>query len=260
MAVKSKVKVEFSKKHAIIAFIALLFLIVAAVPGIYFYIQYKNAQEKLLNPSKQAESEIQALISRVEKHVLLPSSEIPTLATVSDVSKLQKNKFFANAQNGDKVLIYSKAKKAVLYRPSTDRVVEISVLELAEQTPATPTPGVFKKQENKVYKVAILNGSTTAGLGGKIQEAIESKIDNITVGDVVNASQKTYLKTIVVDMRGNATDEAMLIAKTIGGTVTNTPYSEKPPKDADIVIVIGSDKNTKTTPTKTPTVEPTDAP
>jgi hypothetical protein len=52
------------------------------------------------------------------------------VATVSDASKLQSQQFFAKAQNGDKVLIFTNAKRAVLYRPSTNKVIEYAPVNI----------------------------------------------------------------------------------------------------------------------------------
>ena len=62
-------------------------------------------------------------------------NENPQLVTVSDVTQLRDQKFFANAQNGDVVVIFSQAQKAVLYRPTTNKIIEIAVY-----TPPTGVP------------------------------------------------------------------------------------------------------------------------
>lgn len=112
--------------------LALLVIVVAAVASaFYFYSKYQDSQEKLKNPDILAKAERQVLLEKVSKHVLLPEGEDPTIATVSDVSKLSNQAFFAKAANGDKVLIYSKARKAILYRPITDKVIEIAPLNIS---------------------------------------------------------------------------------------------------------------------------------
>ncbi len=73
-----------------------------------------------------AERERVEIIAKVGAHIVLPKDEVPTLATVSDPEQLKKYPFFTNAEKGDKVLIYSLAKKAILYRPIGDKIVEIA--------------------------------------------------------------------------------------------------------------------------------------
>ncbi len=72
------------------------------------------------------------LIETVGKFITLPSGEQPTIATVTDVSKLQNQPFFKNASEGDKVLIFKEAKKAILWRPSTSKVIEYAPLQTDE--------------------------------------------------------------------------------------------------------------------------------
>lgn len=75
--------------------------------------------------------ELQKTVKLVSRLMVLPEGEQPTLATVSDASKLKDQAFFANAKTGDKVLIYPNSRKAVLYSPSLDKIVEVSSLNLS---------------------------------------------------------------------------------------------------------------------------------
>jgi uncharacterized protein HemX len=109
---------------------ALLILIVAIGAAIFFYTKYQDSQNKLKHPEVLAQQQTHSLVDKVGRLVELPVGEQPTIATVSDVSKLSNQTFFANAKNGDKVLIYSKAKKAILYRPSTDKLINVAPLNI----------------------------------------------------------------------------------------------------------------------------------
>lgn len=75
--------------------------------------------------------ELQKTIKSVSRLIILPENEQPTLATVSDASKLKDQPFFIKATTGDKVLIYPNSKKAILYSPSLDKIVEVSSLNLS---------------------------------------------------------------------------------------------------------------------------------
>ena len=84
------------------------------------------------NPNKIASEENQKLIAQIGKLVVLPEGEVPTIATVSDPEKLQDQAFFANAKRGDKVLLYPTSKKAILYNPLNNKVVEIAPINIGE--------------------------------------------------------------------------------------------------------------------------------
>lgn len=92
------------------------------------YTDRQNLQEQLStitkNPQALVEKQTQDLIGRVGLLVQLPQGETPTVAAVSDAAQAkQQSAFFANAQNGDKVLMYVKTGKAILYRPSTNKII-----------------------------------------------------------------------------------------------------------------------------------------
>lgn len=102
-------------------------------------------QKKVDTLSKQPSTqttqgdEISNLQGEISKFLQLPN-ETPTLATVSDVEKVKDQTFFKNAQNGDKVLLYSTAGKAILYRPSTKKVIEVAQINTPSPTDTTTQP------------------------------------------------------------------------------------------------------------------------
>lgn len=114
-----------------------LFLIIVALTllsSFYFYTKYQKTQAILDGPNKAAKEAVKSLIAKVGKHVELPSSEDPAIATVSDIEQLKNQPFFQKAENGDKVLIYTQAKKAYLYRPRVDKIIEIGPVMTQQET------------------------------------------------------------------------------------------------------------------------------
>lgn len=87
--------------------------------------------------SAQVQAEVDALAAEVGKLIDLPQDEKPTVATVTDIEKVKEQPFFKNAKNGDKVLIYTNAKKAILYRPEEKRIIEVGAVNINQ---AAPTP------------------------------------------------------------------------------------------------------------------------
>ena len=69
--------------------------------------------------------EAKELASKISAYLDLPD-ETPTVATVTDVSKVKGQAFFARAENNDKVLLFEQSGRAVLYRPSTNKVIEFA--------------------------------------------------------------------------------------------------------------------------------------
>ena len=102
---------------------------------------YKKAKSLKTNPQQIAQEENKKIIDAVGKLVLLPEGEVPTIATVTDANKLKSQQaFFTRAEQGDKVLIYTQTLKAIMYRPSENKIIEIAPLVIgnpnANQTPA----------------------------------------------------------------------------------------------------------------------------
>ena len=92
--------------------------------------QSQHQVKKLQNTKETAKLEAQKTIEAVAKVIVLPQNETPTIATVTDSNKLRNQAFFAKASNGDKVLIYTKSKKAILFNPAQNKVVEVAPINL----------------------------------------------------------------------------------------------------------------------------------
>lgn len=118
---------------------ALIVVLVAAV-GVLAY-GYMDTRKELTNLAKANSSsgdlERDRLMAEISAYMQLPD-ETPTVAAVSDVTKLKGQEFFKNAQNGDRVLIFSKAERALLYRPSTHKVIEYSRISVSNTDTQTP--------------------------------------------------------------------------------------------------------------------------
>jgi C4-dicarboxylate-specific signal transduction histidine kinase len=133
------------RQKKLILWLVIAILFIAAVGTAAYYVKrYHDSQQqvkKLSSNSQQAaQDQNQQLINKIGKLTPLPTGETPTIATVTDITKLKDQPFFANAVNGDKVLIYTQAKKAYLYRPSTNKLINIAPVNLGATTPATQTP------------------------------------------------------------------------------------------------------------------------
>ena len=92
------------------------------------------------DPQATIQKQTDSLISDVSKLLTLPTGETPTIANVSDAAQArQQSAFFNNAQNGDKVLMYVKAGEAILYRPSTNKIILVAPLTFNSAAPAATT-------------------------------------------------------------------------------------------------------------------------
>ena len=132
----------------IVAQIIAVILILAGIGGTYyFYTQNKKSQALLKDPTAVQEAETKEILKKISEFMILPTDEEPNVATVLDTNQLKDQPFFVQAQNGDKVIIYTKADKAILYRPSTNKIVNVSSVAL-EPTVAS----VARSEERRVGK------------------------------------------------------------------------------------------------------------
>ena len=125
-----KLKAWWQKAIKSRLFVIVLIIVLAILPALYFYNKSKQAEKRLNDPNTANQQVINEVVKKASKHIILPSGEQPTLATVTDISKVKGQPFFDNVQNGDKVLVYTQARKAILYRPSKDIIVEVARLNI----------------------------------------------------------------------------------------------------------------------------------
>lgn len=122
---------EMSKQKIAILFFALL-SVVLVVTNVYFYRQATSTTRAQAATQKDNAD----LVEKVGKLIVLPEGETPSVATVTDPEKLKKDQpFFVNAQVGDKVLIYATARKAIMYSPKDNRIVEVAPLLIGSPAP-----------------------------------------------------------------------------------------------------------------------------
>ncbi|MEK7662048.1 MAG: hypothetical protein AAB355_00920 [Patescibacteria group bacterium] len=97
--------------------------IASSAAAVFFYKEYSDL---IKNPQKVAQKETERLLKKVSRLMALPEEEMPTIATVTDPEKLKEQQFFSNAKLGDKVLIFTGAKKAILYDESANKILGVA--------------------------------------------------------------------------------------------------------------------------------------
>lgn len=128
-----------SKNTKIIIGVLVIVVIIAIISTVRS--NSKLAELKKAAPSQEATptAEVEKMLAQVGQHIVLPTDETPTAAVVSDLSKLKGQPFFDRAQLGDVVLVYANARRVILWRPSVQKIVEVSAINFPEagQAPVT---------------------------------------------------------------------------------------------------------------------------
>ncbi|MBI4225661.1 hypothetical protein HY612_00950 [Candidatus Roizmanbacteria bacterium] len=140
-----------------VAILLTLFIVIVGLFGstFYLYTNYKKIKNLVADPQKLGQVQTKELLARVKALMEIPNEE-PTIITILDRTKLQDQPFFKLAQNGDRILIFPKAKRAVLYRPSTNKIVDVTGINLGD------TAGI--EQSGEVAGSFDLNPTPTVSL------------------------------------------------------------------------------------------------
>jgi hypothetical protein len=215
--------------------IGAVIVVVALIPSVYFYTRYQQAQARLTNPNLFATEETNSLIAKIGKLMVLPTGETPTLATVNDKDKLKDQPFFAKAENGDKVLIYTDAKKAILFRPSLNKIIDVAPININATGSASPTAAASP------VSFVLRNGTDIVGLTKTYETQLTQIVSNAEVVDRDNAKNKDYSKSLLIDVSGKQGIDVSRLAQQLGLTVSTLPAGESTPS-SDFLIILGSDK------------------
>ncbi len=226
MALSLKQKIGFS--------LVGVYLLGSTGAAVYYYDLARVYESKVPQSEKEIEKEIAMILPEIKKIMDVPN-EKPTIATVKDKASLKgQQQFFAKAENGDKLLVFPTARKAVLYRPSQKRIIESGPIVVDPQQ-QTQQSGLNQVQP---VKVVIYNGTNVKDAA----KDVETKLKQ-AAGALINLTQdeaklKTYKTSIVVDLTGKNAQSVADVAKLIGGQVGELPAGETKP-EADILIIVG---------------------
>ena len=113
--------------------LALVFAVLAVIAiGAASYLYLQN--QKLQNPEAMRQAQASRVLEvkdKISRLMTLPSDETPTLMTVTDKDKLKSQAFFKDAENGDLLLIFPQAKKAIIYRESANKIINAGPIAIS---------------------------------------------------------------------------------------------------------------------------------
>lgn len=226
-------------KKALVPGFIIIALGIAIIPSLYFYSKYQETKSQLSRTPAGQKEETAKIVALVAKLLVLPAGEEPTLASVTDKEKLKDQPFFAKAENGDKVLIYTEAKKAILYRPSQHIIIEVAAVNLG-----TPSATVADKTADKKapYTFVLYNGTDVTGFTKTYEVTLKASVASAVIADRDNAAKRDYEKSLIVDLTGTNSATVTDLAKTLGLEVSTLPAGEIKPSGADFLIILGEDK------------------
>lgn len=107
--------------------LSIIIAVLLIVVGILFW-KYQQAKET--DPAKETSTRI---IQKVSNLYLVPGDEEPTVAQIQDKDKLGNQQFFKSSKNGDYLLIYQKAKVAIVYREDANKLVNVGPVSIGDE-------------------------------------------------------------------------------------------------------------------------------
>lgn len=218
----------------LILIIATLVIVGALIYFGWSWWDLKKQVNMLLRPEGIEElqkKQTEELLNKMKEHIVLPDGEDPIIATVTDAEALKReSNFYALAKNDDVVVIYVRAKKAFLYDPFANRVLNVGPVITDENS-----EGI--EQDEDIVSVEVRNGTEVSGRGEEMAQQISNLDGNFKVLPATNADE-TYSETVIIDNGADAKLLAKVEAELGTTALTTVPEGERS-SSAKILILIG---------------------
>lgn len=186
--------------------ILVLFLVIAGG----FFMVFRPGQSPLTNDD---------IVIQVSREQSIQGDGNPVVLTVEDKTKATQP-FLQQAENGDKVLLYYKAKKAILYRPSEKRIVHA---------------GAYTSPDAKVF---IRRGTNEQGAVDSVKDKLDAVTD-ITLSSEDDSQRTDYKGITIVHVTDRYDEKVQELVRTLNAQIVRMPSGESFP-DADILIIVGN--------------------
>lgn len=212
----------------VLATICVLLLLVGTVVMTFLYYQARQELLQLSTPQGQqrlSEQEMTVILEQLGKLTLLPDEE-PVMATIIDAAYLAtQSAFYEQSENGDKLVVFPTAKKAIIYSPTRNIIVN--------------SGPVVDDQVSSALRIELRNGTADDDILNEIKDGLEA--NGATVTAMSPAANRNYAQTRIIGTSDNVTDETLAALATYlnGEVVVTLPVSEKE-SAADVLVIVGS--------------------
>lgn len=111
------------------ALVALLAVVVVAGGSAYLVAR----KQQYASQAQNSPTQVRQLMATVGTLIALPSEE-PRVTVVTDTEELRKQSYFADVTAGDRVLVFDKSRKAIIYNPTEHKIVKVMDLKASPTT------------------------------------------------------------------------------------------------------------------------------
>lgn len=236
----------------------------ASVMASFFYFKWQQASsstpDDITETQEESQEEIDKIVEKVGRLILLPEGETPTLVTIDDKDSITENLvFFRDAENGDKVLVYRQAKLAFLYRPSADKLINASSVNVTsgEDADGTSADGSAADSSGatssadldsaltaeQTFRLAVRNSTSQSGLASSFRSQLltdfANRFSEVVSGDATG--QETLSKSLLIVKNDQAAALADELSTQYSLDIGSLPAGEGE-FDQDLMIVLGNDR------------------
>lgn len=159
------------------------------------------------------------IVTRVNKELSIAGDGNPAVLTVEDNTKATQP-FLQGAENGDKVLLYYKSKKSILYRPSEQRIIH---------------EGAYTPPDAKLF---VRQGTAEDSRVEDIKQQLKT-LKNVELISQDKSPRDDYQGVVIVDITDRYDEKVSELEALFDTQSVRIPDGESFP-DADILIIVGS--------------------
>ena len=105
----------------------------------YWQKNYASADAKAVADAAKADAEKKAILEKLSKLMVLPAGD-PVLFKVNDEETMKKQQaFFKDTKNDDVLLVFQESSKAIIFRPSTNMIVNVGPINFDQNQAKSAT-------------------------------------------------------------------------------------------------------------------------
>ncbi|MFI5271183.1 MAG: LytR C-terminal domain-containing protein [Candidatus Saccharimonadales bacterium] len=217
--VKTYITFKIRKKY-LLFLPAIAILIIVVIGIINYHNTHKFDNQKSLNQ----------VVSLVGRHIVLPTGETPTLATITGHDKLDHSSIlYSKGKDGDRVLIYVQAGLVYIYRPSIDRIVAVGPVSVDQGIP-----------ESKNASITIEDSTNRPTIAQQVKDKVQTAYPYSKVSIGSGTNKPNFPSTLIIDNTNNKDNLVNDLTSLLNAKRGVVPLSEDK-LSSDMEIIIGTD-------------------
>ena len=167
--------------------------------------------------------------SEVGKLMILPMDEQPSLVAVTDKKQIKDSFLAAKTENYDQILIYTKNRVAIIYRPRVNKIVATGDL--------FADPALVEADGTTI---AVYDGIADGNKTKKVVSELEALYPKAIISNAGKTNRQDFPTTIVIDTTNNKDNLVDGIIQSVTSKRGILPLGESLPT-TQLMIIIGKD-------------------